>query len=113
MTEKLKRVKTRYGGKCAKCAREIKQGWEVGFNPDTKQVFCKPCADAIDSGMLNAETVEPENLQEQAKLDDLKYRIDLIGETINKQNALLAEIVKLLTDADIKAEPEKPAKKKK
>lgn len=43
----LKEIKNRYAGKCAKCGRELPVGWTVFFNPDTKELFCKPCGSSV------------------------------------------------------------------
>lgn len=42
--EGLKPITTRFAGKCADCGREIKEGWNVLFDPETKKMYCRPCA---------------------------------------------------------------------
>lgn len=39
----LKELKSRYDGKCVKCGRELRQGWNIFYDPETKQTYCKPC----------------------------------------------------------------------
>lgn len=46
----LTEIKSRYAGKCAKCGRDIREGWSVMYDKDNKKVYCKPCGKAIESG---------------------------------------------------------------
>ena len=52
----LKEIKTRYAGKCATCGREIREGWDIFFDPDNKKVYCKPCGSAM-GGSVSSEQV--------------------------------------------------------
>jgi len=87
MTKELKKIKTRYGGTCAKCGREIESGWDVYFNPaetgKEKSIYCKPCGQAIISGKEVAEIGVPENLDYIAKFDDLQLRLDALSQQCN------------------------------
>ena len=66
----LKEIKTRYTGKCATCGREIKEGWNIFFDPDTKKVYCKPCGSTMGGEESSAQVLSeaeiatlPEDMQ--------------------------------------------------
>lgn len=66
----LKEIKSRYAGKCAQCGREIREGWTVMFDPETKEVFCMPCS--RNKGEAGAgDTLCP--ACEQSISDDAQY----------------------------------------
>jgi len=39
----LSEIKARYETQCAKCGRNIREGWTVYFEPEGKKIYCKPC----------------------------------------------------------------------
>lgn len=39
----LTELKSRYDGKCAKCGRELKVGWDVLYDREARKVFCTKC----------------------------------------------------------------------
>ena len=43
-------IKSRYAGKCAKCGRELREGWNVAYDKDTKKIYCMPCSKGINAG---------------------------------------------------------------
>lgn len=59
----LKEIKSRYAGKCTRCGREIKEGWDIAFDGETtpKTVLCMPCYRNSDNspGMVCAECETP------------------------------------------------------
>jgi len=70
-TANLKEIKSRYAGKCEKCGRDIREGWIVMFDPDTKKVYCMPCfkeAGGTD-GASAGGTVVCESCQESVSVD--------------------------------------------
>jgi len=54
----LSQIKSRYAGKCAKCERELKEGWTVMYDRDEKKIYCMPCGKAIESGETAEATTE-------------------------------------------------------
>ena len=72
----LKEIKTKYATNCAKCKREIKEGWTVFFNPDDKKIYCKPCGTPMqkaqaDEARKNPKTSEPSKSAGMELLEDL------------------------------------------
>lgn len=85
----IKEVKTtKYGGKCAKCNREIKVGWTIGFDPDTKKIYCKPCmSDLMKAGKSDVSASQLDVIL------DLLGKIDLGMATLNGQiNTLINKV---------------------
>jgi len=78
----LKEVKTRYIKNCAKCGREIKVGWTAYFNPDTKELFCKPCGQII-----NKENPESVTKSEGTASDS---QFDMLLDMLSKQSEQLS-----------------------
>lgn len=67
----LKLIKTRYAGQCKKCNREIKEGWEVYFDAETKSVYCKPCGKEL-LNVTDTSTEKPIlNNELQKEMDSL------------------------------------------
>ena len=58
--------------KCAKCHRDIRQGWKIYFDEDTKQVYCKPC------GTILSKSVPASGSNELVNLKELENRVDII-----------------------------------
>lgn len=82
----LKQIKTRYATKCAKCKRDIREGWAVFFNPDTKQVFCKPC------GELIAKDVFPEQGKSTNVDSDFELILNEVAGNVKLYNGMLASL---------------------
>lgn len=117
----LKEIKTRYAGKCATCGREIKEGWNIFFDPDTKKVYCKPCgatmggAESSEQVLSEAEITQlPEDMQTRLRdagmvkeptpeeniavlLDTLCTDIDAVREaTLNRLDTISGGVAALI-----------------
>lgn len=80
----LKEVKvSKYGGKCAKCERELKVGWSIFFNPDTKDIYCKPCGTQL-------QKLGPEISKSEASISDAQF--DILLDILSKHGDQLAAI---------------------
>ena len=95
----LKLIKTRYGGTCAKCNREIKPDWEIYFDTEStgeaKKIYCKPCGLKVLNGESSQqEPLIPDNLPETARLEDISIKIDHINTFIS----VLAMDIKRFSD---------------
>ena len=69
----LKEIKTRYAGKCADCGREIKVGWDIFFDPETKKVYCKPCGSTMGGQETSAQVFSEAEIAELP--EDLQTRM--------------------------------------
>ena len=104
----VKEIRVRYGGKCDKCNREIKEGWRVYYDDEKKTMTCKHCHDNP-----NSAAVVPEN--KDARLD-LPVKELIIQEMDNikynqaKTALLMLHIIKhlKLPPLDEKEKPEIP-----
>lgn len=90
----LKKVKTRHAGKCARCQREIKQGWDVKYSPETKAVYCLQCAEVLENEPVNV----PENLELNELIGSLSLKIDHYANFFNVMNTTLNAIEKKLDE---------------
>lgn len=88
----LKEVKATKVGKCSKCGRDIKKGWSIYFDTDSKRIFCKPCG----SGNLERAQVgiqeAPENIKDLAIEDDKLFKLNYIIGKINEFEVKLSFI---------------------
>ena len=60
---KYTEIKTRYEGKCSKCGRVIKIGWQAVFSTDKdnkKELFCQPCGKPF---LTTPESVKPPGME--------------------------------------------------
>ena len=111
----LKEIKTQYAGKCATCGREIKVGWNIFFDPETKKVYCKPCGASMGDSTVAGQLTEadiaelPEELQ--SKLRDSGMVVEptfeenvamMIDALRSDVNAIRAATIKKLEDIDVK-----------
>lgn len=79
----LKEIKTRYSGKCAKCDREIKQGWTVFFDAKTKNVYCKPCGEILTKSSTGLAEEKSDNKSEAMKLlEDISSQLVLTNDVL-------------------------------
>lgn len=69
----LKLIKTKYGGKCNKCNRELKPDWTVYFSPETKALYCKQCGEVLINGKEPIDI--PENIDVIATIGDLSLQL--------------------------------------
>ena len=117
----LKEIKTRYAGKCATCGREIREGWDIFFDPDNKKVYCKPCGSTMGGSVSSEQVLSeaeiallPEDLQSRLRdagmvkeptmeenmiimLETLRNEISAIREaTINRLDAVSGGVSALI-----------------
>lgn len=94
----LKEIKTRYATTCAKCKREIKEGWTVFFNPDDKKVYCKPCGTPMqkieaEEAKKNPNTSEPDKSVGMELLNVLVSQTKLNGDLLASLDDKIRELV--------------------
>lgn len=100
----LKPVKVRYAGKCAKCGREIKVGWDAFFDAETKSLYCRPCAKEIENTpevdsqqLLTEEDIAnlPPELQEKLRISGTvkKPTIEELITNLTGDVALISDMV--------------------
>lgn len=65
----LKEIKSRWAGKCAKCGRDIREGWDIIFDSDSKEVYCKPCGSPMLSSASGSGTAITELIELDMKVD--------------------------------------------
>ena len=107
MTLDLKKLKTRYGGNCSRCKKEIKKDWEVYFSPSTKAVYCLPCGEVL---LNETSELEPEDLQETARLDDISLKLDHVFTHFTVVESDLARIIERV-DSLLNKQKKEPDKK--
>ena len=111
----LKEIKTRYAAQCAKCNRDIREGWTVYFKPETKKVYCKPCG----KPMADKEAAEGEQTGESKDksggmklLEDLFAQSLLHGELLAKLEEQIRDLIKDISGLDNYIRQAKEASKK-
>ena len=114
----LKEIKARYATQCAKCKRDIREGWTIFFNPDDKKIYCKPCGAPmlkaqIEEAKKNPKTTESGTKAGMEMLNELvsqaRLNSDLLASLDDKVRDLMVDISHL--DAYIK-DAKKPASTK-
>ena len=102
----LTEIKARYATNCAKCKREIKEGWTVYFNPDGKKVYCKPCGTPMqkaEAEETKKNTKTPENSKNAGMeiLNELvsqsKLNSDLLASLDDKVRDLISDVTHIDT----------------
>jgi hypothetical protein len=51
----LVEIKSKYDGKCSACGRDLKIGWNIAYDKDTKQTYCIPCSKKMKDGIAETE----------------------------------------------------------
>lgn len=111
----LSEIKARYSAQCAKCGRDIREGWTVYFEPNGKKVYCKPCGQPMWAKEQNADSSKSEGKTSEA----MKVLEDLLAQSL-LHGEILARIEENFRDLNLDIQhldsflrgKEKPAKKK-
>ena len=84
----LSEIKASYAGKCAKCNREIKVGWTVVFDSDSKKVYCKPCGTPMITGTKSQPAqlapIQQDNSTFEMLINELMSTVNLCNEMLNQ-----------------------------
>jgi len=95
----VKEIKARRDGTCAKCNRELKEGWNIGWDDVNRLALCKPCYKSLEgqAGQYptnNAPRNNPYAVPDTSYIPPMDSAFDLAGaieDVIVGQSALLQQ----------------------
>lgn len=112
----LKQIKVRYAGKCGKCDRDIREGWDAFFDAATKTLYCRPCAKTLENtpggiqpvsqAPLTEEEIQalPPEIQERLRTSGFVKKVSVEEQVANLANDLTfcVGILQVISDIEVK-----------
>lgn len=94
----MEQIKSRYDGKCAKCGRDIKTGWNIYYDKENKKAYCTPCGKAMSSNQPENSLTEdefnalPPEVQEKIRNAGLTIKPPALEDRVSSMELTLGEL---------------------